>query len=86
MRTVAIPPIDFSMAIPDVRIPVRVSNWDAARFGPPGFAIPVKYRWPVFDLEASSDQDYSAIIDEECKVRAYAAGEQVQALPIRVFR
>lgn len=32
--------------------------------------FPVKYRWPVFDLEASSYQDYKAIIDEECKVRA----------------
>jgi len=32
--------------------------------------FPVKYRWPVFDLEATLDQDYQAIIDEECKVRA----------------
>lgn len=32
--------------------------------------FPVKYRWPVFDLEASPYQDYQAIIDEECKVRA----------------
>jgi hypothetical protein len=32
--------------------------------------FPVKYRWPVFDLDASSFQDYKAIIDEECKVRA----------------
>jgi hypothetical protein len=31
--------------------------------------FPVKYRWPVFDLSASSYQDYKAIIDEECKVR-----------------
>jgi hypothetical protein len=31
--------------------------------------FPVKYRWPVFDLEASPYQDYKAIIDEECKVR-----------------
>ncbi len=30
---------------------------------------PVKYRWPVFPLEASARQDYEAIIDEECKVR-----------------
>ena len=32
--------------------------------------FPVKYRWPVFDLEATPRQDYRAIIDEECKVRA----------------
>lgn len=32
--------------------------------------FPVKYRWPVFDLAASPFQDYKAIIDEECKVRA----------------
>ncbi len=32
--------------------------------------FPTKYRWPVFDLEATPSQDYKAIIDEECKVRA----------------
>lgn len=32
--------------------------------------FPVKYRWPVFDLDASPEADYRAIIDEECKVRA----------------
>jgi hypothetical protein len=32
--------------------------------------FPVKYRWPVFALDASPEQDYKAIIDEECKVRA----------------
>jgi hypothetical protein len=32
--------------------------------------FPVKYRWPVFDLEATPFQDYKAIIDEEGKVRA----------------
>ncbi len=32
--------------------------------------FPVKYRWPVFALDASPGQDYKAIIDEECKVRA----------------
>jgi len=32
--------------------------------------FPVKYRWPVFALEASAYQDYKAIIDEEGKVRA----------------
>lgn len=31
--------------------------------------FPVKYRWPVFALDASSHDDYKAIIDEECKVR-----------------
>jgi len=31
---------------------------------------PVKYRWPVFSLDATPAQDYKAIIDEECKVRA----------------
>ena len=32
--------------------------------------FPVKYRWPVFALDASPAADYHAIIDEECKVRA----------------
>jgi hypothetical protein len=32
--------------------------------------FPVKYRWPAFALDASPQQDYRAIIDEECKVRA----------------
>jgi hypothetical protein len=32
--------------------------------------FPVKYRWPAFLLDATPDQDYRAIIDEECKVRA----------------
>ena len=32
--------------------------------------FPVKYRWPVFDLEASPETDYKSIIDEECKIRA----------------
>jgi hypothetical protein len=32
--------------------------------------FPVKYRWPVFDLDATPLQDYRAIIDEEVKVRA----------------
>jgi len=32
--------------------------------------FPVKYRWPVFALDAAPYQDYKAIIDEECKVRA----------------
>jgi hypothetical protein len=32
--------------------------------------FPVKYRWPVFDLAAKPEDDYRAIIDEECKVRA----------------
>ncbi len=32
--------------------------------------FPVKYRYPVFDLAATPYQDYKAIIDEECKVRA----------------
>jgi hypothetical protein len=32
--------------------------------------FPVKYRWPVFALHATPEQDYKAIIDEECKVRA----------------
>jgi hypothetical protein len=33
-------------------------------------AFPVKYRWPVFSLHGSPTDDYHAIIDEECKVRA----------------
>jgi hypothetical protein len=32
--------------------------------------FPVKYRWPTFALHATVEQDYRAIIDEECKVRA----------------
>src|SRR5258708_27881182 len=32
--------------------------------------FPVKYRWPTFTLGATPQQDYHAIIDEECKVRA----------------
>jgi hypothetical protein len=32
--------------------------------------FPVKYRWPVFGLEATPAEDYQAIIDEEAKVRA----------------
>src|SRR3954463_5898753 len=32
--------------------------------------FPVKYRWPVFALDATPAQDFAAIIDEECKVRA----------------
>ncbi len=32
--------------------------------------FPVKYRWPVFALDATPYQDYKAIIDEECKVRS----------------
>lgn len=31
--------------------------------------FPVKYRWPVFALEATPEEDYQAIIDEELKVR-----------------
>lgn len=36
--------------------------------------FPAKYRWPVFDLSATTFQNYKAIIDEECKVRARTAG------------
>jgi hypothetical protein len=32
--------------------------------------FPVKYRWPVFTLDATPAEDYRAIIDEECKVRS----------------
>jgi hypothetical protein len=32
--------------------------------------FPVKYRWPVFALDATPEQNYRAIIDEECKVRS----------------
>ncbi|MCL4534608.1 MAG: sulfotransferase [Bacteroidetes bacterium] len=32
--------------------------------------FPVKYRWPVFALDATPAQDFRSIIDEECKVRA----------------
>jgi hypothetical protein len=36
--------------------------------------FPVKYRWPVFALDATSEADYHAIIDEELKVRARTPG------------
>lgn len=36
--------------------------------------FPVKYRWPVFALDATAAEDYHAIIDEECKVRARTPG------------
>jgi hypothetical protein len=32
--------------------------------------FPQKYRWPVFALDSTPEQDYNAIIDEEGKVRA----------------
>ena len=32
--------------------------------------FPVKYRWPVFALDATPEQDYHAIIDEEGKIRS----------------
>jgi hypothetical protein len=32
--------------------------------------FPVKYRWPTFALEATPEQDYRAVIDEEVKVRS----------------
>jgi hypothetical protein len=32
--------------------------------------FPVKYRWPVFALDATPEEDYAAIIDEEAKVRS----------------
>jgi sulfotransferase family protein len=32
--------------------------------------FPTKYRWPVFQLDATPAEDYHAIIDEEGKVRA----------------
>ena len=32
--------------------------------------FPLKYRWPVFQLQASAYDDYKAIIDEEGKVRS----------------
>jgi hypothetical protein len=32
--------------------------------------FPVKYRWPVFALDATPEQDFAAIIDEETRVRA----------------
>ena len=32
--------------------------------------FPVKYRWPVFALDATPYEDYKAIIDEEGKVRS----------------
>jgi hypothetical protein len=32
--------------------------------------FPLKYRWPTFALDATPEQDYRAIIDEEGKVRS----------------
>jgi hypothetical protein len=31
--------------------------------------FPLKYRWPVFPLNQTAEEDYETIIDEECKVR-----------------
>src|SRR5262245_58165591 len=43
---------------------------------------PVKYRWPTFALEATPDEDYQAIIDEEVKVRARTpAVSKFRAMP-----
>jgi hypothetical protein len=33
-------------------------------------AFPKKYRWPLFALHATPREDFFAIIDEECRVRA----------------
>ncbi|HVC38441.1 MAG TPA: sulfotransferase [Candidatus Dormibacteraeota bacterium] len=33
-------------------------------------AFPAKYRWPVFRLGATPGENFQAIIDEECRVRA----------------
>ena len=32
--------------------------------------FPVKYRWPVFSIHATSFEDYKSVIDEETKIRA----------------
>jgi hypothetical protein len=32
--------------------------------------FPAKYRWPEFSLAATPEEDFDAIIDEECRVRA----------------
>ncbi len=32
--------------------------------------FPLKYRWPVFPLEGTPEEDYKLVIDEECKVRS----------------
>ena len=54
-----------------VRLPLRVAARHPARQRPPVVDVfPVKYRWPVFALDATPEEDYRAIIDEECKVRA----------------
>ncbi|TMA33615.1 MAG: sulfotransferase, partial [Deltaproteobacteria bacterium] len=31
--------------------------------------FPLKYRWPVFALDANPAEDYRSFIDEECRVR-----------------
>lgn len=36
--------------------------------------FPAKYRWPAFRLDATPEEDYLAIIDEEGKVRARTPG------------
>src|SRR5437868_980631 len=36
--------------------------------------FPVKYRWPVFSLDANPQADYEAIIDEETRIRARTPG------------
>ena len=35
-----------------------------------GSLYPLKYRWPVFPLHQTPEEDYETIIDEECKVRS----------------
>ena len=54
-----------------VRLSVRVAARHAATSTTSSRSMfPVKYRWPVFALDATPAEDYHAIIDEEGKVRA----------------
>src|SRR4051812_45948802 len=46
---------------------------------------PLKYRWPVFPLHATPDEDYESIIDEECKVRIKTPqSSKFRAYPLRL--
>ena len=68
-RTAATRPTGCSTGIPDVRLSVRVADRHPLVHDQLTSMFPVKYRWPVFALDATPEQDYHAIIDEEGKVR-----------------
>ncbi len=49
--------------------------------------FPVKYRWPVFGLDATPEEDFHAIIDEEGEGPSpHAARQQIPPHAVRPFR